>query len=743
MSFRITRRTFLAGLGAATTGLALGIERLSAAPPPGSAILAPNPFIQIGRDGVTTIVCHRSEMGQGIRSSLPVLIADELGADPARVVVVQGDGDTRYGDQDTDGSSSIRGPWDEVRTAAATARTMLVTAASQRWNIPESQLKVRDGTVYGTKGKDGVVSTFGALVLAASKLPVPKHVVLKPLSELVRVGKQLPLLDGPDIVTGRAIYAADVKLPGMLVAVVARPPVLFGKVATVDSKRALAIPGVRKVVELPVPASPINMQALGGVAVVADHTWAAMRGRAVLEVTWDDGPHASHDSATYMNELVAAVRAPGGKVERTLGDAEAALASAAQKIEAEYLVPYLAHAPMEPPAAIARFDGKRCEIWACTQSPQGVQDQVAETLKLDKKDVTVHVTLLGGAFGRKSFPDFAVEAAWLARELGAPVRVQWTRDDDLRHSSYHAISAQALAAGLDDKGNLVAWRHRIAYPSINSTFANDVTHPSDFEIALGVADLPLATSNVRVETGEAAAHMRIGWLRSVTNIHQAFAIHSFIDELAHAAKRDPRDMMLDVFGPPRLLTAATQGVPKLEHNYHNPLTRTPFDVGRLHRVIHKVSEMADWDRARKAGKPIGIAAHSSFASWVAVVAQVSKGPRGELRVDEAWIAADCGFVVNPDRVRYQMEGAFVFAMSNAIHGAITVKHGAVEQTNFHDYRLLRMPDAPRAIHVELIPSEAAAGGAGEPGVPPVAPAIANAWFALTGTRLRTMPFAPA
>ena len=735
MSFRITRRGFLVGLGAATTGLALGIDRLSAAP---AGTFSPNPFIQIGSDGSITIVCHRSEMGQGIRSTLPAMIADELGVDPARITVVQGDGDERYGDQDTDGSSSIRGPWETVLTAAATARTMLLAAAARKWGVSASRLYIEGGHI-GDSNTTMSIGLGDAAVIAAT-MPIPTHVEVHGIAGFSRVGKPaMPLLDGPDITTGRAVYAADVRLPGMLVAAIARPPVLFGKVASLDSKRALAIPGVRKVVQLPVPKSPINMQALGGVAVIADHTWAAMRGRAVLDVTWDDGPHATHDTTAYTQELLAAVRAPG-KIERSVGDAEAALAGAARKVEAEYLVPHLTHAPMEPPAALAQWHGSRVEIWACTQSPQGVQDQVAATLGIPKQDVTVHVTLLGGGFGRKSIPDYVVEAALLARELRAPVRVQWTRDDDIRHSSYHAISAQALTAGLDRTGKIVAWRHRIAYPSINSTFADGVTHPADFEIALGVADLPLAAPNVRVETGEAAAHLRIGWLRSVTNIHQAFAIHSFIDELAHDAKRDPRDMMLEVFGPPRLLTAATQGVPKLEHNYRTPLTKTPFDVARLHRVIAKVSEMADWDGARKAGRPVGIAAHSSFASWVAVVVRAAKGPRGELRVDEAWIAADCGYVVNTDRVRIQMEGAFVFAMSNALHGAVTVKHGAVEQRNFHDYRLLRMPEAPRAIHVELIPSEAYPGGAGEPGVPPVAPAIANAWFALTGERIRNLPF---
>jgi isoquinoline 1-oxidoreductase beta subunit len=726
----VTRRSFLAGVSAATAGLALGLHRTARAED--AATFSPNPFLQIGSDGSVVIICHRSEMGQGIRSTLPVLIADELGADPAAIRIVQGDGDPRYGDQDTDGSDSIRSPYLDMRKLAATARTMLVTAAARRWGVPPARLVARDGAVHD--GKRAL--TFGELAAAAAKLPVPKDAKLRPNSELRYVGKELPDRDAPDQVSGRAIYAADVRLPGMLTAVVARPPVLFGKASKVDDKRALAMPGVRKVVELPAPVAPINMQALGGVAVIAEHTWAAMRGRAALDITWDAGEHGSYDSVKYKDALLAAVRAPG-EVARQVGDADGALAKAARRVEAEYIVPHLAHTPMEPPAAVAKVDGDHAEIWTCTQSPQGVQEAVGAALGIPKQNVTVHVTLLGGGFGRKSFPDFAIEAARLAKAAGAPVRVQWTRDDDIRHSSYHTHSAQALAAGLDADGNVTAWRHRIAYPPIGSTFKAGADRPSESELGMGVNDMPLAIPNVLVQTGAAPAHTRIGWLRSVANIHQAFAIQSFIAELAHETKRDPRDMLLRVLGAPRNLTAAGQGTKAL-WNYGSPLGTHPVDVGRMHRVIEKVTDMAGW--TSRSGRALGLAVHRSFVTYVAVVAQVVKGPRGEPRVEEAWIAADAGTVVNPDRVRYQMEGAFVFALSNALHGAITYDQGAVVQKNFHDYRLLRMPEAPRAIHVELVASDAPPGGAGEPGVPPVAPAIANAWFELTGARVRTLPF---
>jgi len=739
VTIAITRRAFVLGLGAATAGLALGLERRVAAGPgkaeaPATTVFSPNPFIQIGSDGSIAIVCARSEMGQGVRSTIPVIIADELGADPAAIHVVQGDGDVRYGDQDTDGSSSIRKPYEQLRALGATARAMLVTAAAHRWGVPEARLAARDGAIW-----DGKRSLpFGALAADAAKLPVPATPKLRPAKELRFIGKELPLRDGPDVATGRATYAADVRLPDMLVAVVARPPVLFGKATKVDSKRALAIPGVRKVVELPTPAPPVNMQALGGVAVIGDNTWAALRGRAALEVTWDAGEHGGYDSRAYRRELLAAVRAPG-EIVRSVGDVETALAGAARKVEAEYVVPHLAHAPMEPPAAIARVDGGRAEVWACTQDPQGTQEAVGAALGIPKQDVTVHVTLLGGGFGRKSFPDFAVEAARLAKEAGVPVRVQWTRDDDLRHSSYHTHSAQSLAAGLDAAGEVVAWRHRIAYPTISSTFKAGADHPSNGELGQGVLDLPLAVPAISMQTGAAPAHTRIGWLRSVCNIQQAFAVQSFIAELADATKRDPRDMLLRVLGPARQLDAAGQGVTDLP-NYGMPLDRHPLDVGRLHRVIEKATAMAGWDK--REGRALGLAAHRSFVTYVAVVAQVVKGRHGEPRVEEAWIAADVGIAINPDRVRYQMEGAFVFAWSNALHGAITYERGAVVQSNYRDYRVLRMPEAPRAIHVELVASDAPPGGAGEPGVPPVAPAIANAWFALTGTRVRELPMLP-
>ncbi|MGZ3419407.1 MAG: molybdopterin cofactor-binding domain-containing protein [Polyangiales bacterium] len=724
MSVRVVRRTFLKALG--LTGLALAWVDDARA---NTVVVQPNVFVTVREDGVVSIVCHRSEMGQGVRSSLPVLIADELGADVSKIEIFQADGDAKYGDQNTDGSRSVRGGYDKLRQVGATARVMLITVAAKRWKVKEDACTTRDGFVVHDKQR----LAFGELVRDAMKLPVPKEA--KPRADLAHVGTELPLVDGPPIVTGTAKFAADVMLPGMRTAVIARPPVVGGRVAKLDDSKARAIKGVIDVVQLPVPVAPFAFQPLGGVAVIATDTWAAMRGRAALSITWDDGPNGTYDSAKYRETLSAAARAPG-KVVRKTGDVDAALAAAKTKVEAEYYVPHLAHASMEPPAAVAKFDGNKCEIWTSTQDPQTAKKEVAKQLGLDPNDVTVHVTYLGGGFGRKSKADFVVEAAWLAKKIGAPVRVQWSREDDLRHDYFHTVSAEHLPAGLDASGKVTAWLHRNAFPSIRSTFNKDQDHADVGELGQGVLDLPLAVPNVRAENGEAKAHVRIGWLRSVHNIHHAFAVQSFMDEIAQARGVDPRDNLLDLFGPPRLVSAADLGVEKVP-NYGATLEDHPIDTARMRHVIERVTALSDWKNARKS-KAMGVAAHRSFLTYVAVVVAVSLDDRKRLRLDEAWIVADAGTVINLERARSQMEGAVVFGASIALHSEITMKKGAVVAGNFRDYRLMRIADTPKT-HVEIVASKGKPCGIGEPGVPPVAPAIANAAFALTGKRYRSLP----
>jgi isoquinoline 1-oxidoreductase beta subunit len=744
MSIVLVRRSFLVGLGLAIGGLALGLARdADAAPPalaPGSAPgLHPGVFVHIAPDGLVSIVCHRSEMGQGVRSTLPVLIADELGADMARVKILQGDGDKAYGDQNTDGSSSVRKGLDELRKAGAAARIMLIAAAAKRWRVKPEACSAHDHAVFHVATARSL--PFGDLVADAAKLAVPtgNDVVLRPKAELRHVGTELPLLDAPGVVRGTAVFGADVRLPGMLIAVMARPPVVGARLARYDAKRALAIPGVKRVVEIAAPSAPYGFKPLGGLAVVATDTWSAMRGRAALEIDieWATADNATYDSTSFRAALSAAVNRPG-KVVRHVGDVDAALATAATKIDAEYHVPHLAHAPMEPPVALARVDGERCEVWASTQNPQAAKAELVKQLGLDAKDVTVHVTLLGGGFGRKSKPDYVVEAALVARAVGAPVRMQWTREDDIQHDYFHAVSAQRLIAGLDASGKVTAWLHRTAFPSIGSTFAPGTTHADEGQLQQGVLDFPLAIPSVRAENGEAAAHARIGWMRSVCNIQHAFAIGSFLDEIAHARKVDPRDNLLEIVGPPRIVSIADLGVDKLS-NYGSPLDQHPIDTARLRRVVERVTDLSRWTEQRKAGRALGLAAHRSFLSYVAVVAAVSLDAAGKVHVDEAWIVLDAGMILNKERVRSQLEGAVTFGISIALHGAITMHAGAVEQTNFRDYQVARIGDAPREIHVEIITSDGPPGGVGEPGVPPVAPAIVNAVFALTGKRIRDLP----
>ena len=751
----IARRSFLAGLGIGVGGLSLGFfgssetraQEPEAGPPkppltssqnvesraPG---LNPNVFVHVGLDGAVTIVCQRSEMGQGIRSTLPVLIADELGADMARVTILQADGDPAYGDQNTDGSNSIRGIYEDMRRAGATPRTMLIAVAARRWKVDAASCTAREHRVIHEKS--GRTLGFGELVAEAARLPVPEphEVVLRPREELRTVAGTLPLIDAPAYVTGAAIFGADVRLPNMLTAVIARPPVVGGKVLRYDAVRALAVPGVRQVIELPAAEHPWAFKPLGGIAVLADNTWAAMRGRAALEITWQHGDNASHDSTSYRQALMTALDEPG-EVMRKIGDAEAALASAARVIEADYFVPHLAHVSMEPPVAVARIEGEHCEVWAPTQHPQAARKEVARMLESSEDRVTVHVTFLGGGFGRKSKPDFVAEAAFLARQAGVPVRVQWTREDDVRHDYFNTVSAQRLSAGMDAQGKLTAWRHRTAFPPIGSLF-KEIDRPELGDLQQGVLDLALAAPNVSAESCEATAHVRVGWLRSVYNIFHAFAIGSFIDEIAQARGEDPRATWLDVLGPPRYMTTKELGVESLK-NYGQPIEKYPVDAGRLRHVIERVTALSGWDTRKQDGKALGLAAHRSFLSYAAVVASVVQGAGGKLVVDEVWLVIDAGIIINKDRVRSQMEGAVIFGMSIALHSAITLKDGAVEQSNFHDFRVTRIGEAPRKIHVEVVESDRLPGGVGEPGVPPVAPAIANALFALTGQRVRSLP----
>lgn len=690
----------------------------------------PNVWVRILPSGDAEITCSRSEMGQGARTAMAAIVADELEADWGRVHIVQAPGDARYGDQNTDGSRSVRNLYEPLRQAGAVARRMLEEAAADEWGVPVGEVRARGHRVVH-EGTDRSAS-FADLVQAASARSVPEDAPLKDPADFRYIGHPIQMLDGRDIATGRAVFGADVSLPGMRYAVIQRSPVVGGSVASMDDTAARAVAGVVDVQTLPAPSFPVAFQPLGGVAVLAENTWAALEGRRRLDIRWNPGPNAGHDSAAYRSQLEAAVEVPG-RIARDDGDADAALDSAADVLEARYWVPYLAHAPMEPPACVAHVTDGGCQIWAPTQDPQTAQGMVAGALGLDPGQVEVHVTLLGGGFGRKSKPDFIVEAAILSRRAGAPVKLQWTREDEIQHGFYHAASAQKLEAALGDDGLPTVWRHRSAFPSISTTFDSSVTGPTDGELGLGAFSVPWNVPNVRLEACDAPAHVRIGWLRSVSNIHHAFAVNSFADELAHAAGRDPLDYLLDLIGPPRVLDLYGGG----PSAYGVDTTVYPYDTGRLRAVAERAAREAGWGSPLPEGRARGIAAHYSFVTYVAQVVEASV-ENGRIVVHRVDCVCDCGQVVNPDRVRAQMEGGVVFGLSLALHGEITARDGAVVQGNFDTYPIARISETPE-IHVHLMDSTELPTGVGEPGVPPTAPALANAIHAATGRRLRELP----
>ncbi|MGZ3218070.1 xanthine dehydrogenase family protein molybdopterin-binding subunit [Paracoccus sp. T5] len=748
----VSRRAVLMGMGAGALVLSIGLPGAAQEPEAPLEFGAdamphgwqddPTIFVAIDPDGTVTVTVHRSEMGQGVRVSMAMVVADELEADWDRVKVAQAPGDEpRFGNQDTDGSRSLRHFFQPMRRAGAAARQMLREAAAAEWGVPVKEIEAQNHMLRHAASDRS--ADYGEMAARAAEAEIPDRqtLTLKTPDQFRYVGRDdIGLIDNPDITRGTTRYGIDAKADGMLFAVIARPPVLGGRVASHDDTAALEVPGVRRVVVLESPALPSEFQPLGGVAVIADNTWAAMQGRAALEIEWEGGEHGSYDSEAFRTELEQSAREGEGVEVRNQGDARAALESAATRVEAEYYIPHLAQAPMEPPAALAQIRDGKCEVWACVQAPQVTRVRVAEKLGLQPEDVTVNVTLLGGGFGRKSKPDFVLEAAVLSREMdGAPVKVTWTREDDLHHSFFHTVSLERLEAGLDENGRPVAWLHRTAAPTIGSIFAPDPQQKLPFELGMGLTNMPLDIPNVRAENPQAQAHARIGWYRSVSNIPHAFAIQSFITELAHEAGRDPRDYLLEVIGPARQINPTEMGD---VWNYGEDPARYPLDTGRLRRVIEVATEAAGWGRQMPARSGLGLAAHYSFLTHVAVVAEVEVSEAGDVRIPRVDIAVDCGAHVNPDRIRSQMEGAVVMGTGQALMSQITFAEGRVQQDNFDSYLVPRMETAPREIRVHLVGDQgydSPLGGVGEPGLPPVPPAIINAIFAATGQRIRHLP----
>ena len=744
----VSRRAILQTLGLAG-GFVLAAPLLSrpafaayetgAGKMPHGTVVDPKIFVSIAPDGIVSILAHRSEMGTGVRTSLPLIVAEEMEADWTKVRVVQAPGDeVKFGNQDTDGSRSTRHYLLPMRQIGAMARAMLEAAAAKRLGVPASEVKaVNHEVVHSASGKR---LGFGELAADAANQPVPAvdSVQLKSPKDFRYLGKgQVSIVDLHDITVGKARYGADVRLPGMKYAVIARPPVTGGKVKSFDSAEALKVPGVEQVLEVKGWPWPSKFQPLGGVAVVARNTGAAIKGRDALKVEWDDGPNAAYDSVAYRAELEAAARQPG-LVVRQEGDVEAALKSADKIVTGEYYLPHFAHASMEPPVAVADVKGDKAEIWAPVQSPGGTREDVAKTLQIPPENVTVNVTLLGGGFGRKSKCDFALEAALLSKTLGAPVKVQWTRDDDIQHDFLHTVSVERIEAGLDKSGKVVAWRHRSVAPTILSTFAAGADHAAPFELGMGLVDMPFEIANIQCENPAAKAMTRIGWFRSVSNIPRAFAVQSMVGELAHATGRDQKDMLLELIGTPRVVKLASV---KDLWNYGEPYESYPIDTGRLRRVVEFVAEKGNWGRSLPKGHGLGIAAHRSFVSYIATIVEVSVDDKGKLLVHQVDSAIDCGVFVNPERIQSQLEGAAIMGLSLAKYGEVSFKNGRVQQRNFDDHPVVRIDEAPLVTNVHIVPADADTppSGVGEPGVPPFAPALANAIFAATGKRLRALP----
>lgn len=765
MIANVSRRSFLQGV-VASSALVLAARwdfataseeeaKYGAEGMPNGWVDNPNVFISIEKDGTVTITNHRAEMGQGIRTSLVMVAADELGADWEKVKVSQAPGDEkRFGNQNTDGSRSMRHWYNPMRRAAAAARTMLEQTAAKQWDVEVSDCVA--GVHQVEHKPTGRALGFGELAMAARDMEVPDRdsLVLKTSDQHRYIGKDTgpsqgvktadirrpKAIDGEDIVTGKAVYGADVILDNMLFAVIARPPVYGAAVASVDDSEALKVPGVEKVISLQTASQPAAFAPLGGVAVVATNTWAALEGRRALKIEWDlepAGDNASYESESYRKTMEEAARS-AGKVIRTSGNIDQAFEDADQQIDATYYMPHMAQSPMEPPVALARVADGKVEAWAPVQHPQLARDALAGMLELDPENVTVNVTLLGGGFGRKSKPDFVLEAVALAAQLdGRPVRVQWSREDDLHHSFFHAVSVDRLEAALDKDGKAIGWRHRTVSPSIMSLFAPAV-NKSDLELGMGFNTLPFDIPAIRLENPEAPAHVRIGWFRAVYNLPHAYAIQSFAAEMAAAAGRDHRDYLLELLGPDRKINPRDVND---TWNYGEDPELYQINTARLRGVVEKATEAAGWGKDMPKGRGLGLAVHHSFQAYAAVVIEVEVDEAGKVTVHSADIAFDCGQQVNPERIRSQMEGSCIMGVGIALHTEITADEGRIQEDNFHQYQIPRMEHGPHKIRVHLVNNDPdlPMGGVGEPGLPPVAPAVTNAIFAATGKRIRRLP----
>jgi isoquinoline 1-oxidoreductase beta subunit len=708
------RREFLKAGAALGGGLLISLyvpEFVPAARAADSAAkpVALNAFVRIGTDESVTVISNHSEMGQGIYTSLPMLLNEELEADWARVRVESSPVDavynhTVFGLMMTGGSTTTNSEYDRFRKMGAMARIMLIAAAAQSWNVDSQTCRAEKGFVIHTA--TGRRASYGSLAEAASRIAPPKDIPLKDPKDFTLVGKPVHRLDTPSKTNGTAQFGLDVYIPGMLTAVVARAPVFGGKVVSFNADQAKAIPGVENVVQVP-----------SGVAVIAKGFWPAKLGREKLEITWDDGPGAALSTVEMRANFSTLSKTPG-LVARKVGDPAAALAGAAKTITAEYEVPYLAHCMMEPLNTVVDLHEDRCEIWTGTQFQTGDRAAAAKVAGLKPEQVTLHTTLLGGGFGRRANPscDFVTEATEVAKAAKVPVKVVWTREDDIRGGWYRPMWYDHFAAGLDASGNPVAWTHTIVGQSImaGTMFESyGIKNGIDSASVEGAADILYGIPNLQVDLHTPKNEVPVQWWRSVGHSHTGFSVEAFLDEVAHAGGKDPYELRRTLLaGQPRMLA-----------------------------VLDLAAQKANWGSALPAGRARGIATHFSFDSYVAQVAEISVEKDGTVRVHRVVAAVDCGRTVNPDTVKAQLEGGIIFGLTAALKTEITLDKGRVQQRNFNDYPMVRMFESP-TIEVFIVPSTEHPTGVGEPGVPPVAPAVANAIFAATGKRVRRLPIKP-
>jgi len=718
-----SRRAFLKDAGSLTmAALTIGFEwagttrRAAAmAAPVAAGSFAPNAFLRIGADNSVTVIAKHVEMGQGAYTGIATIVAEELDADWTLVRVESAPADAKlyanlaFGTlQGTGGSSAMANSWNQLRDAGAKARAMLMTAAAAEWRVPVTDLTVNKGIIRHAGSKRQ--ASFGSLVQRASALPVPDKVTLKAPADFTLIGHEAPRVDVPPKVNGTAQFTLDVVQPGLLVALLKRPPLFGGTVKSFDPAAALAVPGMVKVVEVP-----------RGVAVLAKNFWAAKLGRDALKVEWDDTHAEKRSSAAIMDEYRKLADQPALPA-RQQGEAVPAIRGAAQKVSATYEFPYLAHAPMEPLDAVIKLTATSCEIWAGDQFQTIDQMNAAKTAGLDPQQVSIHTLYAGGSFGRRANPgsDYIVEAVSIAKAAGAdgtPIKLQWTREDDLRGGLYRPMYFHKLEAGLNEKKELVGWRHVVVGQSIMAdtimaAMIKDGVDPTSVE---GAANIAYAIPNIAVELSTTKTGVPILWWRVVGSSHTTFAVEAFIDEVAHAAGED----------------AFTFRRKLLQHE------------PRMLAVLELAADKAGWSNPLPKGKGRGIAVAEAFKTFVAQVAEVSVDDAGRVTVDRIVCAVDCGTPINPDIITAQMEGGIGFGLGAALYGAITLKEGRVEQDNFNSYRVLRMNEMPK-VEVHIVPSSEAPTGVGEPGVAPVGPAVANAIYAASGRRLHILPFpAPA